>query len=397
MRVVHVYDGHERVHEGRGSVPDVVWNNARWVAEAGHDVWVVERQWRGLGPTATHEGVRFRRLDLPTGSRDPWTDVPYEQVGDPFETARLVVDRTAFALAALRRLPADPDVVHVHLPFAANVLATVAPWLRDRLVYTAHLGETERRVTEPRFSPDVHLAKRTARTVALNEEMRRAFVDRGVPAERVAVVPNGVDVGRFDDVPSGLERSVRERYGLDEGPTVLFVGTVTPRKGVLDLVAAVERAGGDVANVVVAGDDELDPEYVSRVRRAIEDAGLTETITLTGFVSEDHLRALYAVADAFVLPSYEEGSSVAVTEALAAGLPVLATRIPGVDRQVADGTNGLLCEPGDVAGLAAALERLLDADLRAAFGAESRNRAAQLAWPNVTERLLSVYREVATP
>lgn len=401
MRVVHLYDGHERVRDGRGSVPDVVWNNARHVARAGHDVWVLERQWRGLGPAATHDGVRFRRLDLPTGSDEPWTDVPYEMVRDPLGALRLVVDRTAFAMAALRRLPDDPDVVHVHLPFAAAVLATLRPGLARRMVYTAHLGETERRVTEPRFSPDVYLAKRAARTVALNDGMREAFLGRGVPASRVTVVPNGVDVGRFDDVPADRRRAVRRRYDLGDGPTLLFVGTVTPRKGVVDLVAATERAvggRGDLeVDVVVVGDLDLDPEYVETVRRAVEDAGLEGTVTLTGFVDESELRALYATADGFVLPSYEEGSSVAVTEALAAGLPVVATRIPGVERQVADGRNGLLCDPGDVEGLAAAIRRLLDAEDRAALGEESRRRAEELSWPSVTERLLSVYEEVAAP
>lgn len=399
MRVVHVYDGHERVHCGRGSVPDVVWNNARYTAAAGHDVRVLERQWQGLGPRATHEGVEFRRLRLPTGSREPWTDVPYEQVGDPVGTARLLVDRTAFALAALRRLPADTDVVHVHLPFAANVLVTVAPWLRDRMVYTAHLGETEKRVTEPRFSPDAYLASRVARTVALNPGMRDAFVERGVPASQLSVVPNGVDTGRFDDVPADRQAAVGDRYDLSDRTVALFVGTVTPRKGVTDLVAAAGRAVGDREDVavVVAGNLELDPAYVDEVRTAVADEGLEETVTLTGFVPEGDLRALYALADVFVLPSHEEGSSVAVTEALAAGLPVVATDIPGIEQQVDHGTHGLLCAPGDVDALAANLERLLDDEVRTDFAAATHDRARELSWPSVTERLLSVYREVVDP
>lgn len=398
MRIVHVYDGHERVHEGRGSVPDVVWNNARYAAAAGHDVWVLERQWDGLGNAATHEDVRFRRFRLPTGARTPWTDVPYEMVGDPVGTVKLVADRTAFALAAIRHLPDDADVIHVHLPFAANVLVTVAPWLRSRMVYTAHLGETEKRVTEPRFSPDAYLAARVARTVVLNPGMRRAFVDRGVPASRLRVVPNGVDTGRFDAVPDERRRAVADRYDLADRTVVLFVGTVTPRKGVLDLVAATERAFADRDDVavVVTGKDDLDPAYAEEVREAIADADLGDTVTLTGFVSTADLEALYDLADVFVLPSYEEGSSVAVTEALAAGLPVVGTRIPGIEQQIEHGRHGFLGDPGDVGTLADNLQWLVDDDsIRATHTEASRERAAALSWPSVTDQLLDVYREVA--
>lgn len=400
MRIVHVYDGHEHVYDGRGSVPDVVWNNARYTAEAGHDVWVLERQWRGLGPAAVHDGVRFRRLDLPTGASDPWTRIPYEQIGDPVGTARLLVDRTVFALAALRHLPPETDVLHVHLPFSANVLVTVAPWLRGKMVYTAHLGETTKRVVEPRFSPDVHLASRVARTVALNEGMRRAFADRGVEDRRLRVVPNGVDTGRFADVDDETRRVVVERYGLEDRTVVLFVGTVTPRKGVTDLVAAVDRATADLDDVavLVVGNHDLDATYADRVRRDVDDLDLSDVVTLTGFVSAADLRALYTVADVFVLPSYEEGSSVVVSEALAAGLPVVATRIPGIERQVDHGTNGLLCPPGDVDTLAANLRRLLtDGSLRSAQATASRGRATDLSWPRVTDRLIDVYEEVAGP
>lgn len=393
MRIYHLYDGHERVR-GRGSVPDVVWSLARRTADRDHDVVVIERQWRGTAPTEAVEGVTFRRLNLRTGADEPWVDVPYEMVGSLRGAVRLLVDRANFARAA-RPLLGGADVVHAHLPFAATVLATVDRDVAGRLVYTAHLGETERRVLEPTVSPDAWLARRAARTVALNPAMRDAFARRGVPDERLRVVPNGVDVGRFDGVPPDDRERVRVAHDIG-GPVVLFVGSVTPRKRVDDLVAAAARVLPDRdAHLVVAGPLDLAPEYVASVREAVPPA-LADRVTFAGFVPDADLRALYDVASVFALPSAEEGSSVAVSEALAAGLPVVGTDIPGIADQVEHGEHGLLCPAGDVETLAAHLARLLeDREERDRMAAAARERAASRSWDEVVASYLDVYREVA--
>lgn len=400
MHVVHLYDGHEMVYDGRGSVPGVVWNLARETVERGHDVTVIERQWRGLDVATEHERVVFHRVPLATGSAEPWSELPYEMVSTPGGAARLVVDRTNFARASLSLLSHhSPDVIHVHLPFAANVLATVAPRVRDRLVYTAHLGETEKRVVEPSFSPDVYLAKRTARTIALNPSMREAFARRGVPEATLETVPNGVDISQFDHVTDADRADVRAAFDIDSEVVALFVGTVTPRKGALELAEAAGRVfpmDDADAEVVVVGNTEMEPEYVQSVRDAIADAGIGDDVTLTGFVSERDLAAMYDMADVVVLPSHEEGSSVAVAEALAAGVPVVGTRIDGIRQQIRHGTHGLLVEPGDVDELARHLRTLLVDDARRAeMAAAVDERARELSWSQVTADVLDVYREVA--
>lgn len=375
-----------------------MWSLAARTAARGHDVTVLERRWAGLPRHGEHEGVYFHRLDLRTGADEPWVDIPYEMVSTPVGALRLLADRTNFALHALRRLRVlDPDVIHVHLPFGANVIATLARSTRDRMVYTAHLGETEKRVVEPAFSPDVYLAKRVARTVALNPEMRDAFVGRGVPEDRLVIVPNGVDVERFDGIAPATVERVREEYGVRGGPVVLFVGTVTPRKGATDLVEAASTVCADHEDVqfLVVGRTDLEPDYLAEVRRAIADAGIEDRVTLTGFVSEEELLACYDLADLFVLPSFEEGSSVAVTEAMAAGLPVVGSRIDGIRQQVEHGTHGLLFEPGDTATLAQHIGRLVtEGDTRREMERAIATRADELSWEQVTDRMLDVYAEV---
>lgn len=439
MHVVHLYDGHERVYGGRGSVPNVVWNVARETAAAGHDVTVVERRWKGLATRTSHEGVQFDRLDLSTGPDEPWTRVPYRQVTSARGLTGLIADRTNLARAAYGHLRAtEYDVLHVHLPFAAAVLAAVAPGLRDRMVYTAHLGDLRLNslrddangdateagcehedggdddgvgngegedgddLTVPGVlsvvSPDVYLASRAARTTVLNPDVARTFVGRGVPAERVDVVPNGVDVERFGGATPEAVASVRDRYGV-HGPTLLFVGTVMPRKGVIDLVRAaatlVDERGYDDLTVAVAGDATLDESYTRTVRGLITDAGLGSHVTMLGFVPTDVLPALYAAADVFVAPSLEEGFGMTVVEAMAAGTPVVATRVGAIPRIVDPGTHGALADPGDVATLTDRLDALLAApEARERMADAARERAAEYSWTAVADRFATVYAGV---
>lgn len=418
MKVLHLYDGHEQVYEGRGSVPNVVWNLARQTASAGHEVTVLERRWDGLNATAEHEGVAFHRLDLATGADEPWTRVPYEMVTSPVGLARLVGDRTNFALEALRHLRGlDFDVLHVHLPFAASVLATVAPWLRDRMVYTAHLGELRLDALEDgedddspdeegglavpeivkRLSPDVYLANRAVETTVLNPEIRGVFEARGVSESDLTVVPNGVDLNRFGDPDPAVIEEVEAKYGLADHPTLLFVGTVMPRKGVVDLIRAVEQVteSGHDCRLVVAGKNDLDPEYTDRVRSLIREAGLDKQVELTGFVPAEELPALYALADVFVTPSLEEGFGMTVAEAMAAGTPVVGTRVGRIPWLLDDQRCGRVVEPGDAEAVGEAVAELLaNPAEREEMGRRAEKRARNVSWEGVTDDVLSVYQEV---
>lgn len=400
MHIAHVYDGHEKVDDGQGSVPSVVWNLARQTATAGHEVTVLERHWNGLPKFEKSHGVAFQRFPLRTGSTEPWTDIPYNMINKPTGALHLGIDRTNFALKAHRRLRTlDPDIVHVHLPFAANILALFAPRTCSQMIYTAHLGETEKRVTNARVSPDVILAKRAARTVVLNPAMREAFEDQGVPTRKLATIPNGVDLDRIEKADPEFNDRLRSTYDLSsDAPTVLFVGTISPRKGLLELVNAaagiVNTKFPDVQFVLV-GKDDIDPAYTQRVHKTIENADLEENFTLTGFVSDAELRGLYNVSDLFVLPSFEEGSSIAISEAMAAGLPIVASAISGVEQQVVHGKHGLLSEPGNSKQLGSYLEELLsDPDQREAMSTAVAERRDEFSWERITDAVISLYQEV---
>lgn len=379
-------------------MPNVVWNLATETARQDHDVTVLERQWDGLGRRVVHDGVAFRRLPLRTGSSTPWEDIPYEMVSSSRGAVRLLADRTNFAIQALRAFHSMTfDVLHVHLPFAANVLATIAPWLRERMVYTAHIGETEDRVLTPRFSPDAYLARRVDQTIVLNPRMKEAFEFRGVPEEKLTIIPNGVDTDRFQDIEADRGVSLRQKYDLGEAPIVLFVGTVTPRKGVKELMQAAADVQATIesdARFVVVGKTDMEPGYMQDVRNIVESEEIEADVVFTGFVPDDEIPVFYDLADVFVLPSFEEGSSIAVTEAIASGTPVVGSRIDGIHQQIDDGIHGRLVAPGDVESLATALvDVLADDETRAAMARALEARAKALSWPQITEHIIEVYAD----
>jgi glycosyltransferase involved in cell wall biosynthesis len=165
------------------------------------------------------------------------------------------------------------------------------------------------------------------------------------------------------------------------GPVVGFVGRLVPRKGALDLVKAVPaiRAVRPDVRVVIVGDDpyaDEESEYADAVRASVNVDHVGRVAEAAGILG--HL-------DVLVLPSRQEPFGTVVAEAMAAGTPVVATRVDGLPELVADGVTGALVEPGDTAALAVAVLRVLDE--REAMGAAARAAAAPFGADAYAERL----------
>jgi glycosyltransferase involved in cell wall biosynthesis len=150
----------------------------------------------------------------------------------------------------------------------------------------------------------------------------------------------------------------------------LFLGHLLPDKGVYDLVkalaSATERVPG--VNLVLGGVGEIDP-----VRALATQLGVQERVQTPGWLGPKDKKAALAASTIFLLPSYHEGMPMALLEAMSWGLPVIATPVGGIPQIVTPEVNGLLVAPGDVAGLAAAIVRLLeDPGLRTRLGEAAR-------------------------
>jgi glycosyltransferase involved in cell wall biosynthesis len=269
----------------------------------------------------------------------------------------------------------DGAVVLLDGLIASAVPDVLAPQARRlRLVVLVHLpldDDAEGRALAAAYA-----------VVTTGEWTRRRLLDRyALPADRVHVAPPGVD--RAPLAP-----------GTAAGTQLLCVAAVTPHKGHDVLVDALAAVADLPWSCVCVGALTLDPGFVDRLRRRLDEHGLAERVSLVGPRTGDRLDAAYAAADLLVLASRGETYGMVVTEALARGIPVLGTAVGGLPEALGhtpDGSRpGLLVPPGEPAALAGALRRWLgDADLRARLGRSARVRRATLTDWAVTSTVMA--------
>lgn len=186
----------------------------------------------------------------------------------------------------------------------------------------------------------------------------------------------------------------RSGHAKNDIPVILFVGRLTTKKGIFDLLEAAARLKGRLRfRMVIAGSG---PE-TARVRETVDTLGLRDHVMLRGWLEADDLAELYRAADAFVLPTYEtEGFPTVIGEAMGAGLPIVATRNRGIIDHVEDGVNALLVPDREPADLAQALERILrDETLRARMSAANLERIGVFAPEPVAKHYLATLQEIA--
>ena len=210
----------------------------------------------------------------------------------------------------------------------------------------------------------------------------------GTPQDRFTIVPGATDVDRFRPHP---DRSIG---ALGQPATLLYHGRVDLRKGVLELVEAfalLVESGRDL-RLVVSG---IGPD-VNAVGERVEMLALGDRVELLGYASYDQAPTVYHRGDLFVSPTYSEGFSNTILEAMASGLPIVSTRTVGVVDCLMDGRNALLVEPQDVDGLTWAISRLLDDDdLRTRLAEQALDEVRTLySWPAVVRQIEHVYADV---
>lgn len=209
-------------------------------------------------------------------------------------------------------------------------------------------------------------------------------------AGKLLVIPPGRDVA---PAAGGRERDLR----AGTRAALLCVGNWVARKGILQALDAVARLPAGLAQLHLVGDDRPDPWYATRVRRRLARGDLAGRVECHGRLSREEVAAMYRDADVFVLPSVREPYGTVYGEAMAAGLPVVGWRAGNLPYLAGHGREGLLIEPGDVAGLASSLRMLAeDGELRTRLGAAARRRAATFpTWEQTAERFFAAVREVA--
>ena len=300
--------------------------------------------------------------------------------------------RRVLALAALLRRE-RAEVFHIHTSGFAGFNAFLSAIIArvPNIIVTHH--------SWPKSRPDTRagrlmfgLEKRyAARIIVLNAAQVSDLTAAGVSPEGISIVPNGVDLGKF-------QRQHNDHAAEPSVFRLAMVSRLVEGKGHIELVRAVaslaDRFPG--LRLMIVGDGPTRPD----IGKEIVEHGLEAKVELVGQVSNALVPDLLRTCDALAFPSYCSGETfgIVLIEGMAMGLPVVATRFGGIPEVVADGETGLLVEPRDVAALAAAIEQLInDPAMAREMGQKGMSRAERLFSAGAVARsLTAIYTELAS-
>jgi len=362
---------------------------ARALHRDGHQVTVyTRRDSPDLPPRADMFGVAVEHLDAGPPCAIAKDELPpfVPELGDAL-TARLVAD--------------PPDVVHAHFWMSGLACLPAAAAVCRPMVQTFHaLGIVKRRFqgaadTSPvnRVRQERRLAREATRVIASSRDERAELVRMGAEPGRVDVVPSGVDLALFgpDGPPDRRPRTRPFR--------LLTISRLVPRKGVDDAIRVAARL--PEVELLVAGGPEAgafedDPE-VLRLRGLAAELGVTDRVSLLGSVAHDELGPLIRSADAVLCLPWYEPFGIVPLEAMACGVPVVASAVGGLLDTVVHGGTGVHVPSRDPDAAAQAVRALLaDERRRRRLGRDGIARAATYAWPAVARRVARCYADAAS-
>ncbi|HET6454025.1 MAG TPA: glycosyltransferase family 1 protein [Armatimonadota bacterium] len=227
--------------------------------------------------------------------------------------------------------------------------------------------------------------------IAISENTRRDVIEAfKVPESRVLTTPLGVDES-FGPAPKVRIEETRRRYGMGE-QSLLYVGTLEPRKNIAMLLAAFGQVRTDFeqpCELVLAGGKGW---FYDEIFRLVESLGLRNHVRFTGYVRKEDLPVLYSAAAVFVYPSLYEGFGLPPLEAMACGTPVITSNASSLPEVVGDA--GIMVDPHDAQALAEAILRVMrDPDLRQEMSEKGIERAKQFSWQQTARLTLQAYHD----
>ena len=284
----------------------------------------------------------------------------------------------------------SPRIIHIHTASYSSfwekaVYVFIARMLGRKIVLHSHGGAFDifYRQSSPFARSLIRKTLRIADRVIVLSESWKKFYARIVPPESLRVIRNGIPMDM--QAPRGVEKTAR--------PSFLYVGRLSEKKGVYDLIRAVARIRelGHEVKVFLMGGGEL-----RQAEALAETLDVADLVRILGPRQGEEKWRIYFQSWGFVLPSYFEGLPMTLIEAFAAGLPVVATDVGAIPTMVRQGENGYLMRPGDIEGLARAMISLAkDDSLRAAMGRRNREIAERdYSLEKCAERIAAVYEEL---
>ncbi len=359
-----------------GGIGKVAYHYARLLAEQ-HEVTVITPQYNKAETFASLESVRIEAFK-------PWFSF----------------GKAAWLPTIIKRLR-NFDAVHLHYPFFGvhEYLAKLPR--QQKLIISFHMLARASGLKEKIFQIDKRLtAPALARRAdlllcATHDYMHEVGLPNLGEADKWQVLPFGVDECYQPAVKPSL---LRQRYNIRQDEALLlFVGTLDKAhtfKGLDVLFASLALLKGRAWRLLIVGTGDLKNHYILQA----QNLGLAKRINFVGFVKDSELPEYYQAAEMFLFPSTStaEAFGLAALQAMACGLPVIASSLPGVRELVRDGEAGLLIEPGSASSLAAAVEILLNDPVKArALGHQGAILAKdKYQWTKIGQELLAIYAKV---
>jgi D-inositol-3-phosphate glycosyltransferase len=296
------------------------------------------------------------------------------------------------------------DVIHSHY-WLAGLAGTrlKTAWGVPHVTMFHTLGEVKNRASvsesEPplRIEAEADIVAGADRIIAATEHEKSLLVHlyNAEPA-RISVVPLGVDMDRFRPIDKD---EARRQLGFEDAKIILFVGRIEPLKGVDILINAAAMLESDVeCSVLIVGGDEASKARVAELQGLASDLGIGHRVAFVGAVDHDKLPLFYNAADVCVVPSHYESFGLVAVEAMACGVPVVASRVGGLTGTVKDGETGYLVPWLCPEPFAERIEMLLDNEsLRRNLGEAAHEGVSRFRWENVASHVLEVYGELIGP
>ena len=287
----------------------------------------------------------------------------------------------------------QPDIIHVQAPNYFSLSAIILPkLLRKRIVATIHRAEVADKVRLPIFVLRKLALRMFDELICVSNYTKCLAMDAGAIQEKTSIIYNSCDESYFY-----LRNKFEVRQLLDlptDKKIILFVGNLIQRKGIDTLIHALndvnERYSNFIGIIVGKGIERQKLEFLVYAYH------LTDRVKFLGGISKTELSNYYSAADVFVLPSVSEGHSVAVLEAMACGLPIVASDIQGNKESIEDGKNGFLFETGNKKSLMEKLLILLtDSELHKKISETCLMRYAEkFSTTTQIEKYLKVYQNL---
>ena len=391
MRILHLLDSSAPMIAGYSSRSRAIVNAQRAIGLEPVVLTSVRHRNKNGAALEEIDGIRhYRTLRPAAPQRFPLTEMNYlrQRV---LEVARME----------------GAELIHAHSPILAGIPGWMAArqlglgcvyemrslW-EDAAVEKGDISEQSLRYRLTRGA-ETFLARRVDAVVCICESLRRDVGERGLPAEHLHVVPNGVDVARF--LPRPSDDTTRARLGLQGRTVVGYIGTFFGFEGVVDLVEALARlikqGRNDLAGLIVGTGATYEA-----CREIAQRHGLADRILHPGHVAAEEVERLYSVMDVLAYPRRSLRITELVTplkplEAMAMEKAVIGSDVGGIRELIRDGVTGLLHRSGDVGDLAAKIATLADnPDLRHTLGRQARTwLAEQRDWKHIIPRYLPIY------